>query len=80
HLMLTVLFMGLNESDEIFSITEREMEVYIWTAIGKTCNEIAVILNISKRTVDFHISNVISKLGVRTKLQACIQLTKMGIL
>ncbi|MBS7416601.1 LuxR C-terminal-related transcriptional regulator [Pseudomonas syringae] len=80
HHKLTGLVMGVNESDENFTITDREKEVYIWTAIGKTCNEIAVILNISKRTVDFHISNVISKLGVRTKLQACIQLTKMGIL
>ncbi|MFV1050359.1 LuxR C-terminal-related transcriptional regulator, partial [Klebsiella pneumoniae] len=35
-----------------------------WSARGKTSGEIATILGLSKRTVDFHIDNARQKLGV----------------
>jgi DNA-binding CsgD family transcriptional regulator len=51
-------------------LTEREIEVLCWTAAGKTSPEIAIILAISKKTVDFHIYNAMRKLDVYTKPQA----------
>ena len=40
---------------------------------GKTSIEIAQILALTKRTVDFHIDNARNKLGVATRTQAAIR-------
>ena len=42
------------------SLTERELEVLRWTADGKSAQDIAEILLLSKNTVDFHIRNSIT--------------------
>jgi DNA-binding NarL/FixJ family response regulator len=52
---------------------KREVETLTWAARGKTSAEIAQILGLSKRTVDFHIDNARSKLGVATRIQAAIK-------
>ena len=44
-----------------------------WVARGKTSIEIAQILELSKRTVDFHIDNARTKLGAATRTQAVIK-------
>lgn len=51
----------------------REVETLTWAARGKTSAEIAQILGLSKRTVDFHIDNARNKLGVTTRTQAAIK-------
>ncbi|HUN25971.1 MAG TPA: response regulator [Steroidobacteraceae bacterium] len=53
----------------------RELEALTWAARGKTSAEIAQILGIAKRTVDFHIENARSKLGVATRAQAVVTAT-----
>ncbi len=52
------------------SLAEREIETLTWVARGKTSAEIAQILGIAKRTVDFHVDNARNKLGVVTRSQA----------
>lgn len=52
------------------SLAEREVETLTWVARGKTSVEIAQILGIAKRTVDFHVENARNKLGVVTRSQA----------
>jgi DNA-binding response OmpR family regulator len=52
------------------ALAKREVETLTWAARGKTSAEIAQILGLSKRTVDFHIDNARSKLGVATRIQA----------
>ena len=54
-------------------LTGREAEVLTWSARGKTSDEIARIVGLSKRTVDFHIDNARAKLGVATRIQAVVQ-------
>ena len=54
-------------------LTEREAEALTWSARGKTSDEIAQIVGLSKRTVDFHIDNARAKLGVATRIQAVVQ-------
>jgi DNA-binding CsgD family transcriptional regulator len=54
-------------------ITDREKEVLRWTADGKTAYEVARILDISERTVNFHLSNVTAKLGAINKTQAAVK-------
>ncbi len=45
-------------------LTSREIEALRWASIGKTYNEIAIIMGITESTVKFHIGNLIVKLGV----------------
>lgn len=59
----------------VTSLGKREVEVLTWAARGKTSSEIAQILGLSKRTVDFHIENARGKLGVATRMQAVVKAT-----
>jgi DNA-binding CsgD family transcriptional regulator len=54
-------------------LSEREIEALTWVARGKTSLEIAIILDLTKRTVDFHLENAREKLGVRTRTEAVIK-------
>lgn len=61
-------------------LSNREIAVLRWTADGKTANEISCILNISERTVNFHINNAISKLNAGNKTSATIKAALLGFL
>jgi DNA-binding NarL/FixJ family response regulator len=54
-------------------LNDREVETLTWAARGKTSAEIAQILGLSKRTVDFHIDNARTKLGAATRVEAAIK-------
>ncbi len=54
-------------------LNDREIETLTWVARGKTSAEIAKIVGLSKRTVDFHVDNARIKLGVATRTQAAIK-------
>jgi DNA-binding response OmpR family regulator len=54
-------------------LNEREVETLTWAARGKTSAEIAQILGLTKRTVDFHIDNARAKLGASTRTEAVIK-------
>jgi DNA-binding CsgD family transcriptional regulator len=51
-------------------LTEREQEVLIRVAHGRTDLEIADALSIRPRTVDFHLQNIFLKLNVNTRAAA----------
>ncbi|MDD5278038.1 MULTISPECIES: helix-turn-helix domain-containing protein [Acidithiobacillus] len=55
-------------------------EVLRWTGDGKTSGEIANILQISERTVNFHTSKAITKLQVNNKTAAVLQASMLGLL
>lgn len=50
-------------------LTGREREVAALIGLGKTNGEIAAELVLSKRTVETHVSNVLSKLGLSSRAQ-----------
>ena len=56
-------------------LNDREVEVLTWVARGKTSVEIAQILGLTKRTIDFHIDNARGKLGAATRSEAVIKAT-----
>lgn len=60
-------------------ITNREYQIFQLLVDGYTTNEISNFLNISKKTVRNHISNVIQKLGVNNRNQAILELLKLEI-
>jgi len=58
---------------KLIELNDREVETLTWSARGKTSAEIAQILGLSKRTVDFHIDNAREKLGAATRIEAAIK-------
>jgi LuxR family transcriptional regulator, quorum-sensing system regulator SolR len=61
-------------------LSNREIEVLRWTAEGKTSGEVADILRIAERTVNFHISNATIKLNANNKTAAVIRASVLGLL
>jgi DNA-binding NarL/FixJ family response regulator len=51
-------------------LTPREVEVLALLAEGRTNGEIGAALYISTRTAGVHVSNILAKLGVRSRTQA----------
>ena len=58
---------------KLVDLNDREVETLTWAARGKTSAEIAKILGLTKRTVDFHIDNARIKLGAANRIQAAIK-------
>lgn len=63
----------------ISTLTPRELEVLQLVVAGYTNKAIAVAIGISEKTVEFHLDNIYSKLGVRTRLMAGIWALQQGI-
>jgi DNA-binding NarL/FixJ family response regulator len=65
--------LGLIESTEL---TSKEIEVLRFICDGLEYNEIADKLNISERTVKYHVSNILSKTGYTNRTRLAIAVTK----
>jgi DNA-binding NarL/FixJ family response regulator len=65
---------------KLVDLNDREVEALTWVARGKTSAEIAQILGLSKRTVDFHVDNARSKLGAVTRTQAVMKAADGGLI
>lgn len=53
-------------------LTEREREVAVLVASGKSNGAIATILSISERTVESHLASIFSKLGVTARTELAV--------
>ena len=53
-------------------LSKREIQCLQWLATGKTYSEAAIILDVSERTLRFHVGNARTKLGVSTTMQAVV--------
>ena len=60
-------------------LTSRQREVLQLVAEGRTIKEIAGILNVSPRTIEFHKTNLVKVLGVRTTAELTRYAVKRGI-
>jgi DNA-binding NarL/FixJ family response regulator len=74
------LAQGPRSAPVSFALTEREVEALTWVAQGKSSADIAVLLHVSERTVNFHINNVMRKVGVATRIQAAIRCALLGLI
>ena len=62
------------------ALTSREMEVLRLLAQGKANREIAGELVISERTVKFHVSSILSKLGAGNRTEAVSMAAQRGLI
>ncbi|MBI3160509.1 MAG: response regulator transcription factor [Chloroflexi bacterium] len=61
-------------------LTDREMEVLVSLAQGKQNKEIARALFISERTVKFHVSSILQKLGAGNRTEAVALAAQHGLI
>lgn len=59
-------------------LTPREMDVIQLLADGLSNKEMAQILSVSPRTVNFHLDNIYSKLGVSSRTEAAVYALRQG--
>ncbi len=69
-------FSSLEEPDPL---TERETEILRLLAGGYSNKEIANSLRVAEGTVKNHVSNILSKLGVRDRTRAVLKALELGI-
>ncbi len=62
------------------ALSAREAEVLRWMADGKTSGEAAQILGLTERTVNFHVSNAMAKLGAANKTAGVVKAALLGLL
>jgi DNA-binding CsgD family transcriptional regulator len=68
-------------ADELarFGLTDREREVLILVAAGRSNPEIARELFISAKTASVHVSNILAKLGVSGRVEAAAVAHRLGL-
>ena len=80
HIGMSQLLTAKYMPDTEGKLSDREIEILQWTADGKVSSEIADILNIAERTVNFHIGNTMTKLDAPNKTAAVIRAAILGLL
>ncbi len=73
------LLRRMNAEGDPDSLTEREREVLRLLAQGKINKEIAATLSITERTVKFHVSAIMSKLGAGNRTEAVTIAAQRGL-
>ena len=61
-------------------LTQREKEVLTWVGRGKTSSEIAIILGLSERTINFHCDQAMKRLDVINRTQAVARALATGLI
>jgi len=61
-------------------LTVRELEILRWCKDGKSRPEIGDILSISHKTVEFHLTNIMNKLGANNQISAVVIAIQRGLI
>lgn len=80
HTRLAEYLMPHEVIETDYQLTKREKDILRWTAEGKTSNEIAMLMSISDRTVNFHVNNILKKLSVSNKTAATVKALVLNLL
>lgn len=70
----SILMKGISSSknSKYNSLTDREKEILRWMVAGLTNKEISLRLCISESTVEFHVGQILRKLGVSRRVEAAV--------
>jgi len=68
------------DTEVLARLTERECEILKLIFDGRCSSEVARALDVSKRTVDFHLARAYVKLGVSNRFQAFKRAVELGII
>jgi DNA-binding NarL/FixJ family response regulator len=68
-----------SEVDKVLSLSSRQREVLQLLAEGRSAKEIAAILNISSKTVEYHKYRMMEDLGIKTAAELVRYAVKQGI-
>jgi DNA-binding NarL/FixJ family response regulator len=60
-------------------LTARQLEVLALIAAGRTNREIAATLFITEKTAGAHVSSILGRLGVRSRVQAATAAHRLGL-
>ncbi len=66
-------------SADLASLTRRELEVLKLLACGHSNGELAELLHIGEGTVKTHVARILSKLGLRDRVQAVVKAYESGL-
>jgi DNA-binding NarL/FixJ family response regulator len=66
-------------SAALAALTDREREVLVQVATGRSNAELADVLHISRATAKTHVSNLLAKLGVRDRIQLVVLAYESGV-
>jgi DNA-binding CsgD family transcriptional regulator len=80
HLALSHLYSNKQLEWNRVAISQREKEILDWLKQGKSSWDISVILGISERTVNYHVYNIMQKLGATNRPQAIAVATRLGLI
>jgi LuxR family quorum-sensing system transcriptional regulator CciR len=62
------------------TLSQREAEVLLWTARGKSASSISIILGLSENTVNFYVKNAMRKLGTTNRVVAVVLAVRLGLI
>jgi DNA-binding NarL/FixJ family response regulator len=68
------------DESELRRLTERETEILRLLATGKSNSELAAYLFLGEGTIKTHVSSVLTKLGLRDRMQAVIFAYESGLI
>lgn len=68
-----------HEPEDLLALSERETEILRLVAEGRDNTEIAKELYLSPSTVKNHVSSILDKLGVDSRVQAAVRAARAGI-
>jgi DNA-binding CsgD family transcriptional regulator len=70
---------GVAGGGVVAGLTPREVEVLRLVAAGRSNRQIAEVLFISRKTASVHVSNILGKLGVRSRGEAAAAAHRLGL-
>lgn len=68
------------ENENVSPLTPRQQDVLRWMKDGKSNADIAEIIKVSVKTVEFHVGNIFDRLGASNRVTAVVIAMQRGLI